>query len=459
MENIDLLKFQKRRHRKKKIAAGLLTIVFLVLSSLFMSFELFYVPKELKTKAGFFEALSHLALSPEKDITAGKKNINILVLGIGGAGHEGPYLTDTILLLSINKKDGGKLAITSIPRDLLVDTHRFGKKKINHLNSYAELEKKGSGAKFTKDVFEELFHIPIDYYARIDFKGFEEMIDAVGGIDINVPRSFTDPLFPREKVGSGTQTITVTFKEGPQLMDGKTALIYARSRHGNNGEGNDFARSRRQQRIILALKDKVLSTETLLSPFKLREIIKSLKKHINTDINAWESIQLAKTYKKLDISPDNIAFNVLTSGPNGPLYSTYYNGQYVLMPKKPDLSDLREIANNPFDLKTKKYTGNYSEAGQVNLIILNGTDIGGLAGNLALTLGDFGYKVNNIANSPSRGYEKNVIYNISVSEKQNSLKELKRVLSANVAQSIPEWLKDLIKEYNEPDFIIIAGQT
>ncbi|MBU1180449.1 LCP family protein [Patescibacteria group bacterium] len=459
LEKIDLLKYQKRKHRKKKIVATLTTIVFLVLGSVFVSFKLFYASKELGASTGFFRELAHLVTSPERDITAGKKNINILILGMGGAGHEGPYLTDTMLVASINKAEN-KIAMTSIPRDLLVDTNKFGKKKINHLNSYAELEKEGSGAKYTKDVLEEILHIPIDYYARMDFNGFEQMIDIVDGIDVDVPRTFIDPLFPREQISSGRDsgTMTVTFEKGMQHMDGKTALIYARSRHGNNGEGNDFARSRRQQQIILALKDKILSSETLLSVSKINQIIKSLKEHVDTDISAWEAIQLAKTYQKLNITPDKIAVNVLTSGPNGPLYSDYYNEQYVLLPKKEDWSDIREIANNPFEATIKKYTGNYSDTSGVSLVILNGTKIGGLAGLTALTLEDFGFTIKDIGNSPNKDFEKSVIYNITTEDKKDALMEIKRILHANVAQSIPLWLKETIKDDSKPDFIIITGQ-
>ncbi|MCG2694126.1 LCP family protein [Candidatus Parcubacteria bacterium] len=446
LEKIDLLKYQKKRHRKKKVAGSVMIIAFLILGTLFVSFKLFYVPKELNAGTGFFASLSHLVISPEKDITAGKKNINILLLGMGGIGHEGPFLTDTMLIASIDK-DNKRLAITSIPRDLLVETYKFGKQKINHLNSYAEVEKASSGGEFTKSVLEELLHIPIDYYVRFDFEGFKSLIDAVGGLDVDVPRTFTDPLFPREEIGDGGGgTITVTFKEGYQHMDGETALTYARSRHGNNGEGNDFARSRRQEQIILELKNKILSSETLFSLSTIKNILKTLDDHVVTDVSAWEALSLANTYKNLDISSENIKVNVIANGPSEPLYSDYYNGQYVLLPKKQDWSDLRTIANNPFDdYSDEKYTGTYNNTEDILLVILNGTSIGGLAGGTALTLEDFGYKVKDIGNSPQKDFEKNVIYAINVpEEKKDALMEIKRILDANVAQTIPDWLKEKI---------------
>ena len=454
--NIDLLRFQKRRHRKKKIVAGFMTIVFLILGSAFMSFKLFYAPKELRSETGFFQSLSHLMLSADFDIMRGKRNLNILVLGMGGEGHDGPYLTDTMLLVSINKSDK-KLAITSIPRDLLVDTSRFGKQKINALDSYAEVEKSGSGGKYTRGVLEELLQVPIDYYARVDFNGFEKIIDAVGGVEINVQNSFSDPLYPR--ISAPALTTTVTFEKGLQHMDGKTALIYARSRHGNNGEGSDFARSRRQQQIILALKNKVLTSEILFSPSKLKNLAQSLKEYLDTDINVWETVQLVKTYTNLNIATGQIAVNVLTNGPTGPLYSTYYNNQYVLLPKKSDWSDIKNIVANPFDQKIKNYTGNYANTDTVSLMILNGTETGGLATIVAASLEEFGYAVKKIDNATDRTYEKNVIYNIAVSDKQDALQQLKKILNANVSSATPEWLNAMIKEDNKPDFVIVTGQA
>jgi len=120
---------------------------------------------------------------------------------------------------------------------------------------------------------------------------------------------------------------------------------------------------------------------------------------------------------------------------------------------------MRAIANNPFDIKTKKYTGNYVGAADIRLVILNGTNIGGLAGEAALTLEDFGFRINNIKNSPEKGFEKSVVYNISTEDKKDALEEIKKILNANVAQSIPEWLKEAISKNNKPDFVVVVGQT
>ena len=457
MEKIDLLKFQKHKHKKKKIVGVVLTIIFLIAGTSYLSFLIFYLPKEINLNSSFFQGLSHLMLAKEKDITKEKDVINILVLGMGGLGHEGPYLTDTILLASINKKDK-KAAMISIPRDLFVDTKLYGKKKINHINSYAEVDKAGSGPEYTATILEEILDIEINYYVRFDFEGFKKALDIIDGVDIDVPRTFIDPLFPLTKITSesSAQTTTVTFEAGLQHMSGQTALTYARSRHGNNGEGNDFARSKRQQQIILAVKDKILSSETLLSPSKIKKLLGTLKEHLATNISPWEAIQLATLYKDLNIKSENIKINIITSGPQGPLYEDYYEGQYVLLPKKENWSDLQIIAKNPYDTSAKTYTGNYEKTGDVSILIWNGTGIGGLAGSTGLTLQDFGYKIIDIDNSPQKDFEKTVIYTIAGDDKSDALKEIRRILNANISPNTPEWIKDKLKN-DKPDFLIITG--
>jgi LCP family protein required for cell wall assembly len=453
MAKIDLLKYYKKRHRKKKIAAGLTTVFFLILGSLFLSFKLFYAPKEVNSKEGFFATLSHLILSPEKTFASSRNTVNILLLGIGGAGHEGPNLTDTILIASINKKTK-KLAMYSIPRDLLVDTNRFGKQKINAVNALVEVSKPGAGGRYVMQVVSEVTGAQIDHYALIDFKAFEQIINAVGGLDINVPRTFSDPLFPR--FDDETQTFAVTFQAGQQHMDGRAALIYARSRHGNNGEGNDFARSRRQQQIIVALKEKILSSDTYLSPAKVKGLFDALNQNISTDINPIEAISLAKLYKNLNIPLSDINTHVITNGPTGLLYADYYNSQYVLLPKKSDWSEIRALFAEPNNGEPAAPVA-AQNSGTITLAILNGTEIPGLASSAAMTMNDFGYEVVATGNAPQRDFQKTVIYNLASDAKQSVLPQMRKVLDANATSDRPAWLDDALLQNKKPDFVIVVG--
>jgi LCP family protein required for cell wall assembly len=171
--------------------------------------------------------------------------INVLLLGMGGLGHDGPYLTDTIIMASI-RPSTKQVAMISIPRDLWVSIAGHGSSKINHANSYGETERHDWGGAYTAQVIKDNFGIDIHYYLRVDFAAFEEIVDEVGGIRVNVERGFTDPEYPTNDYG----VQMVSFAKGVQTMSGSRALIYARSRHGNNGEGSDFARAKRQQKNV-----------------------------------------------------------------------------------------------------------------------------------------------------------------------------------------------------------------
>ena len=204
--------------------------------------------------------------------------VNLLLFGIGGAGHDGPYLTDTIIIACL-KPSTGQIALISVPRDLSAKIPGYGQTKIN-LAASQGLKNGESGPAFATEIISDTLDIDIHYYTQVDFKAFTEIVDYVGGMRVNVDRGFTDAMYPSYK--NGYQT--VSFSSGIQTMDGETALSYARSRHGNNGEGSDFARAKRQQKIIFALKEKILSASTLANPIRINKIISSLEEHIETDM-------------------------------------------------------------------------------------------------------------------------------------------------------------------------------
>src|SRR3990167_9409715 len=224
--------------------------------------------------------------------------VNVLLLGIGGKGHEGPDLTDTIILASVDK--GAKdVVLIAIPRDLWVPNLSA---KINSAYAHGQEKQNGKGLDLAKETVSTLLGIPVHYAFRIDFNGFIEAVDLVGGLDVEVENSFVDPKYPisgkeddlcgltietQEKDGVFEQVVKdatgsaiplsaindendpftcryeeLSFTKGLRHMDGAVALKFVRSRHGTGGEGSDFARSARQQKVILAFRQKVLSTET-----------------------------------------------------------------------------------------------------------------------------------------------------------------------------------------------------
>ena len=211
----------------------------------------------------------------KKDSTG--KNTSVMIVGIDTRDTGNLMNTDTIIVATYNYETKN-ITMISIPRDFYVriypDKSTFS--KINSVYAYNEQRKKGSGMDSLRNVVEELTNIEIQYYGMIDYQGFVQLIDAVGGVDVNVENSFTDYMYPK---GVGYQT--VSFKAGPQTMDGETALKYSRSRHSmNNNEGTDFARARRQQRVIEALMNTVMSSETLLNPQKIMNLMSAVQNNI-----------------------------------------------------------------------------------------------------------------------------------------------------------------------------------
>jgi len=309
---------------------------------------------------------------------------NILVLGSDkrslGIESGRNTLTDTILVASIGKVDNDVVLI-SLPRDLWINNYKLENgytysSKINEVYANSSVEE-------LKIQMENVLDIPIHYYATVTFQLFEEIIDTLEGVDINVEKSFTDYEYPvegkegdfcgkteeeKEEItkkiiengGSYTEdgkTInfltafpcryeTISFNQGVQKMDGKTALKYARSRHGNNGEGSDFARSKRQQGVIMAIKNKALSVNTLLNPIKLKEIYNQYVSNVETDID----LQDIQSFYQLsqDLSFEDIKSIVIDTGDNadegGLLYhptdSTLYGGAWVLVPQAGDFSQI-----------------------------------------------------------------------------------------------------------------------
>lgn len=410
MPKINLLDYHPENQRKKKLktlikilsAFVVVSVLLFFLASFIVSFAL---PGDGKEQPSMIERLTTLLPSSERKLIGEKDNrINMLILGMGGAGHEGPYLTDTVILASFKPKEK-KAILLSIPRDLVVPVLDQGWRKINHINAYAEIENAGSGGDEARKILSDVFDIPIPYYARADFAGFKQIIDDLGGITVNVERAFTDSMFPT----SDFKTTTVSFPEGWQIMDGEKSLQFVRSRHGSNNEGTDFARSKRQQKVILAIKNKVFSVGVMLSPLRLIGAIQTTKENIDTNFEVWEIIRAANLVK--DMSSDDIVTYVLDDSEDGLLRADYYEGAYVLLPKG-GWAELKSFVKNIFwGSATEKIAQNKLK--EVRVEVQNGTKINGLAAAAAEKLGNAGLNVIFYGNAPKQDFEKTIIFNLT----------------------------------------------
>lgn len=276
---------------------------------------------------------------------------NVLLIGVDRRNpREGNFLADTLIIASFNHNTQ-KATLLSLPRDLWVKGSKIN--AIHTLGEKAGYE--GGGMQFLTDTLEEVLNIPIHYYARIDFEGFEKGIDAVSGVDIFVDTAFDDYMYPRsgfENAPWEERFEHLHFDEGLQHMDGKTALKYARSRHALGPEGTDFARARRQQKVILAVKNKVLSSETLFDFGRLRELYFALSENVVSNIEIAEFPLFFNLANKF--GEQKIETYVLDGGdgPGGLLYSPQdvenYGGAWVLLPKAGDFNEVQEFVKEIF---------------------------------------------------------------------------------------------------------------
>lgn len=419
-------------------------------------------------KVSIMEQVRRLVGNSEKQLS-GEKNdrVNILVLGEGGAGHDGPHLTDTILFVTF-KPSTSQIGILSLPRDLWIPLVDGGQGKINAVNAVAEKVEARSGGEAARKNIAALIDQPIDYYVRVDFSAFKTLIDDVGGVTVNVDRTFTDFAYPTDN----NLYKKVHFEKGWQTMNGDTALEYVRSRHGNAGEGSDFARSARQQKIMLALKEKLVSFDTLLNPSRVASVLETLQNHIISNMELWEIVKLAKAMRSVDST--KLSHRVLDDSPQGPLYAstiTVSNGDaYVLLPRKSDWSDIRKIASRILEDRGENKTA-AQESKPARVEIQNGTTQAGLARKTQDLLTKVGYDIVRIGNSEERARERTIVYDLTNGGLPEELQTLKNLLGAEVGLTLPGYLSSNLTPTNialsngqqpasgSADFLVILGQN
>lgn len=348
--------------------------------------------------AKFFNLEKHLISGPktvvglilDTGLKSDNNRNNILLLGTGGQDHEGPDLTDTMIVASVDK-NGQDAVLVSIPRDLWAPA--LGA-KIN--SAYAYGHQRGRGLQLAKETVSNLFGLPIHYAIRVDFNGFVKAVDLVDGLDIVIENSFEDSRYPiagrqddlcgltietrqtdgtlrqvvKDATGSATpldeisdqnnpfncRYETLTFKKGPTHMDGVIALKFVRSRYGTNDEGSDFARSARQQKVILAFRDKVFSLGTLFEPATIIDLIVTFKDSVDVDVENDEIPLFAKLSQK--VNTQNLRRVVLDADREESVLQVGnppdFGGQFVLVPKNNNWHDLAEyVQGEIFKLEGK----------------------------------------------------------------------------------------------------------
>ncbi|MDD5054888.1 MAG: LCP family protein [Candidatus Peribacteraceae bacterium] len=285
---------QSREHTLKRTV----TILLSVLLSVLLLAGALNILLRLKSFATDLFSVAGATLPKDEDGFT-----NVLLLGVGDNDHDGVDLTDTIMVASIDAVRTKSVVLLSIPRDTyILSSEKMAKGRINSLYRdyknyliHRGTEKKAASLEALRQLGEEIstfIGLPIHGVVKINFSGFIQGVDALGGIDIAVPEDIVDPEYP----GPDYSYETFRISKGPQHMSGAIALRYVRTRHTTS----DFSRSARQQQVIAAIGRQAKSAGLLSRPATLTGLFGIVADNVETTFGVRELISLAQTGKALD---------------------------------------------------------------------------------------------------------------------------------------------------------------
>ena len=323
-----------------------------------------------------------------------------LLLGYGGGGHDGAYLTDSMMVVIVDPTKKS-LSMLSIPRDAWVPLIFNGQTAVyNKINTGYAFAKdsslypdrlpayrgsQGAGT-FAMDTVSRLLGIPISYYVALDFTGFRQMIDAVGGIDVDVPDSFSANYPVNDDPEIDPRWMVVRFNKGMQHMNGERAIEYARAREtiDNISEGSDFARSRRQRLIMEAFKTRLMQASGLIH---LPQLLAIAKDHVDTNYSLPSAAQLGQLimdWKSVQFYQTALTNQNYLSDASGP------SGTYILVPDAPGYSwsQIRAFARQMWQNPALGVAMANTE-----IVVENDTGVAGTAGRLGTALAKLGYRI------------------------------------------------------------------
>ena len=413
---------------------------------------------ENKTSTSFLSQLKQLASSLTTDkrtLLKGEDRgrVNILLLGRAGEHYPGRNLTDTIMVMSIDT-ESKRVALLSLPRDLYVPIPDTGfSTKLNSLYQYGLSA--GNGINPIKQSVEEITGMTLDYFVVLDFDGFEQAVNALHGISVDVVRDFHDTRYP----GKNYSYETFDIEKGWQTLDGATALKYVRERH-DDPEG-DFGRAGRQQQVIQAIKDKTFSVGTFLNVFALNDLIDTLGENVKTDMRLEDIEDFLELTKTLDTK--NITTLVIDAWEKDSLLRVSHIqvgsvAAFILVPRVGNWSEVEDASDNIFHLDALRERRAHIKSEKATLSLLY------QKGDLALAERVRGLIQNNmgldtvtlvpmsaLANRPGQS----IIIDRSGLTKPYSLDEFIKEFRLQKESSIPNEMA----VSNDSDFVIILGDS
>lgn len=282
---------RKKRLRKRLFRLFLLAVLLIVGTGVFFAAQIF---------GALFKGHDNLGKSKwrEAQVEIKKDPFTILLIGsdqLSAETEKESWRADVLLVAAINPKTNS-MKLVSIPRDTYVEianTHGH-KDKINAAAHYGKINGAGD-VKNTIETVQNFLHVPIDYYAKVNFKGFMDAVDALGGVDVNVPFYFST----QSHLGK-----TLKFYPGPQHLNGEQALAYVRMR--KKDPMNDHGRNKRQQEVISSLLDRMLSAKGLTKFTKITEVV---GENFSYSFDPADFPSLLAAYSKVKKNTETIRLN------------------------------------------------------------------------------------------------------------------------------------------------------
>lgn len=403
------------------------------------------------SKSTIFSAAKQMVTSDYKSLRGSEKNrINILLLGMGGEGHSGKYLTDTIMIASINPQTL-ETALLSIPRDLYVNIPGTNiHTKINAVYTYELNRNNKDSAKAMKSVekvIEKITGQSIDYYFSLNFEGFTKIIDEIGGVTVDVPEDIFDPRYP----GPNFSYQTFEIKKGVQYLDGEAALKYARVRHTTGG---DFARASRQQAIIAATKRKAFSINTITNPSRVNGLMNALGENLKTDVQFDEIPAFLELSKNINIY--QTVNKVLDAWSKDSLLAVSHVNlggvrAFVLIPRINSYKEIQALAKNIFSADYLEKQKQEIEKENAKILALTSQDVS--SGKIRSILQDLGYQSPEIKNDKTI-FEKNCNNKTEIINNQFEKQEAKLFTINDLAGKFDAEVRDASIEDIEQEVII-----
>ncbi len=444
------VKKPKRRRRlftKKRIA--LLFVLAILLAGGWVGVKFFYNVQKV-FHGNIFNVLTTTKLDGED---TGRVNILLAGNSADDPGHNGANLTDSIMVVSIDVKDNSAFML-SVPRDLWVDIPGYHHAKINEAyvagedDNFSAPGYPNGGMGLLEEVIQQNFGIKANYYALVNYNALRDAVNAVGGIDVNIqssdPRGLYDP-----SIDWTTHGPLVKLANGAQHLSGEQALDLARARgdaYGSYGfPESDFDRTEHQRQMILAVKSKVISAGVLANPLALSNLFDSIGQNVKTDLTLSEVRRLYDIGK--DINNNSVQSVSLNDANGANLLSNYTSptNQSALIPSA-GLDNFSKIQT----YIARLMASNAVTRENASVVMLNGTNVYGLAAQKEKTLSAKGVNVTSIGDAQSIAASTTII-DASAGAKPATLALLKSLYGANVTTTNP------YSNVYDADFIIVLG--